>query len=110
MTDLSWSGWGTIVSILFALIPALFRFREVLVRLQDLITEVAGIVVLMVGLVLYAITVPQWLQVRTQMAQLGPGVESLLMLFFGSIGLMMMGGMLTLFGLLGRITASMRKK
>lgn len=108
MTDLGWSGWGTIISLLFALIPTLFRFREALIRLQDLITEIAGIVVLIGGLILYAVTVPQWVPIRAQMAQLGQGVESLLLLFFGSIGLMMLGGLLTVFGLLGRITARIK--
>ena len=110
MTDhLSWS-WGTIISILLALIPALLRFRDVLSKLQDLITEIAGIIVLVGGLVLYAVIMPHWLQLQAQMEQLGPGVESLPMLFYGSIGLIMLGAMLTLFGLLGRIMTSIRKK
>ncbi len=111
MTDLSWlSRWGTLISVLFALIPTLLRFRVVLVKIQDLIIEIAGIVVLLGGLVAYSIIVPQWLQFKAQMAQQGFEVESLPMVFFGSIGLMVLGGVLTLFGLIGRVTVSMKHK
>ena len=44
------------------------------------------------------------------MARLGQDVDNVPMFFFGSIGLMLLGGMLTLFGLVGRITASIKKK
>ncbi|TMI89282.1 MAG: hypothetical protein E6H00_10300 [Bacillati bacterium ANGP1] len=111
MTDpASWIGSNTIVTLLLALIPALFRFREILLKQQDLVTEIAGIIVLMGGLVLYAETMPQWLQIQAQMAKMGLEVEGLQMLFFGSLGLMTLGGLLTLFGLLGRIMGGMKRK
>jgi len=110
MTDPGWTGWNTVVSVLVALIPALFRFREVLLKSQDLVTEIAGIIVLMGGLVLYAETMPQWLQLQAQMAKMGLEVEGLQMLFFGSLGLMTLGGLLTLFGLLGRLSGGIKRK
>lgn len=110
MTDLSWSGWGTIVSVLLALIPAVIRFRDSLAKLQDLITEIAGIIVLLGGLFLYMVTVPRWLPIRAQMEGLGADVETVTMVFFGSIALISLGAMLTLFGLFGRITTSLRRK
>ena len=110
MTDPGWTGWNTVVSVLVALIPALFRFREVLLKSQDLVTEIAGIIVLMGGLVLYAETMPHWLQLQAQMAKMGLEVEGLQMVFFGSLGLMTLGGLLTLFGLLGRLSGGMKRK
>ena len=41
---------------------------------------------------------------------MGLEVEGLQMLFFGSLGLMTLGGLLTLFGLLGRIMGGMKRK
>ena len=113
MTDFSWSEWGriaSILSVLVALIPTVLRFRDALAKMQDLITEMVGIMLLMGGVVMYAATVPKWLVFQAQMARLGPEAQSLPMLFFGSMGLMTLGGMLTLFGLVGRITASLKKK
>jgi uncharacterized membrane protein YidH (DUF202 family) len=113
MPDLSWSGWSTVVSILVTLIPALYRFRDVLLKAQDLITETVGIIVLLGGLFVYAVTMPQWLQMQDQIARLsatsnptlGDDLRSLHTLFFGSIGLMLLGGLLIVFGLLGRALA-----
>jgi uncharacterized membrane protein YidH (DUF202 family) len=110
MPDLSWSTWGTVVSVLLTVVPALIRFREHLVKLQDLITETVGVVVLLTGAVLYMMTLPRWLPVRAQMERLGTDVESLTMIFFGSIVLTMLGTMLTLFGVVGRVSASLRRK
>jgi hypothetical protein len=119
--DLGWSGWSTVVSIIsifVALIPGVFRFRAVLSKWKDLISEIIGIVVLLGGLFLYSVTVPQWVQIQTQVTQLstnaspalGQEVQSLHTLFFGSIGLMMLGGLLTVFGLLGRMTTGTKRK
>ena len=118
MPDLNWSGWSTIISILAILVPALYRFRTVLSRSMDLITEIVGVVVLMGGLLVYSVTVPQWLQIQSQVQQLsantsptlGQELQSLHILFFGSIGVMMLGGLLTVFGLLGRMTPPAKKK
>ena len=113
MTDLGWYEWGriaSILSVLVALIPTVLRFRAALARMQDLITEIAGVVLLLGGVVLYSEIVPKWLQFQVQMARLGQDVENVPMFFFGSIGLMLLGGMLTLFGLVGRIAAGIKKK
>ena len=109
--DLGWSGWSTIISIIVALVPAVVRFRQVLQKSLDLITELVGIVVLLGGLFVYVTAMPQWVQIQDQLARLsatssptlGEEVQSLHILFFGSIGLMMLGGLLTLFGLMGRV-------
>jgi hypothetical protein len=119
--DLGWSAWSTIVtiiSIVLAVVPGLFRFRGVLSKWKDLIAEIIGIIVLLGGLLLYSVTVPQWVQIQSQMTQLstsatptlGQEVQSLHALFFGSIGLMMLGGLLTVFGLLGRMTTGAKRK
>jgi uncharacterized membrane protein YidH (DUF202 family) len=117
MLDLGWSGWSTIISIIVALVPAVFRFRQVLLKSQDLITELVGIVVLLGGLFVYVTAVPQWVQIQEQIARLstssptlGEEVQSLHLLFFGSIGLMILGGLLTLFGLMGRVMMGSKKK
>jgi uncharacterized membrane protein YidH (DUF202 family) len=113
MADFSWYEWGRIVSILsvlVALIPTVLRFRDALSKMQDLITEIAGVMMLLGGVLVYWAIVPKWMQFQAQMAKLGQDAESVPMFFFGSIGLMMLGGMLTLFGLVGRITASLKKK
>jgi uncharacterized membrane protein YidH (DUF202 family) len=110
MPDLSWSTWGTVVSVLLTVVPALIRFREHLAKLQDLITETVGVIILLTGSVLYMMTLPRWLPVRAQMERLGTDVESLTMLFFGSIVLTMIGTMLTLFGVVGRVSASLKRK
>jgi hypothetical protein len=61
--------------------------------------------------------VPQWSQIHAEIAELSgtatsgltEQVQTLYTLYFGSISLMMLGGLLTLFGLFGRM-ASARKK
>jgi uncharacterized membrane protein YidH (DUF202 family) len=121
MLGLSWSELGTIstvVSILLAVVPAVIRFRQVLVKESALITEVVGIIVLMGGLFVYVTAMPQWVQIQEQIARLsspagtsfGEDVQSLHILFFGSIGLMMLGGLLTMFGLVGRVMTGPTKK
>lgn len=120
MQGLSWSELGTIstiVSIMLAVIPAVVRFRGVLAKSSDLITEIVGIVVLMGGLFVYVTAMPQWVQIQDQLSRLSPSsgstlgedIQSLHILFFGSIGLMMLGGLLTLFGLVGRVMTSTKK-
>jgi uncharacterized membrane protein YidH (DUF202 family) len=110
MTDLSWSTWGTVISVILTVVPALVRFREHLAKLQDLITEIVGVLVLLTGSVLYMMTVPRWLPVRAEMERLGTDVESLTLLYFSSVALTMIGAILTLFGIVGRVTASLRRK
>ncbi len=118
MPDLSWPGWGIVVSVLLAVIPALMRFRDMLTRLKNLITEILGVIVLMSGLFLFVEAVPQWSQIQAEIAQLSanstPGldehVQTLYTLYFGAISLMMLGGLLTLFGILGRMTPTSKKK
>jgi uncharacterized membrane protein YidH (DUF202 family) len=121
MQGLGWSELGTIstiVSILLAVIPAVIRFRQALLKSIDLITEFVGIIVLIGGVFVYVSAMPQWVQIQDQIAllskqsgpTLGEEVQSLHILFFGSIGLMMLGGLLTLFGVLGRVMTGPKKR
>ncbi len=117
MLDIGWSGWSTIVSILLAVIPAVVKFRQVLSRSQDLITEFVGIIVLMGGLYVYVTAIPQWVQIQDQInrispnaSSLGQDIQSLHTLFFGSIGLMVLGGLLTMFGVVGRVMTGSKRK
>jgi uncharacterized membrane protein YidH (DUF202 family) len=117
MLDIGWSGWSTIVSVLLAVIPAVVKFRQVLLRSQDLITEFVGIIVLMGGLYVYVTAMPQWVQIQEQISRmssnsssLGQDIQSLHTLFFGSIGLMVLGGLLTMFGVVGRVMAGPKRK
>jgi uncharacterized membrane protein YidH (DUF202 family) len=96
--------------MLLTVVPALIKFREHLMKLQDLITEIVGVVFLLVGAVMYMITIPHWIPLRTQMERLGTDVESLVILYFGSIALTLMGAMLTVFGILGRVTATLKRR
>ena len=120
MPDLSWQGWSIVISVTLAVIPTLFRLWHVLAESKDLIVEVFGLIVLMGGVYLYTAAMPQWQQLQALIAQLsipsssglGQQIQTLPTLYFGSIGLMMVGGLLTLFGLFGRMTkiASITKK
>jgi hypothetical protein len=96
--------------MLLTAIPALIKFREHLLKIQDLIIEIVGVIVLLIGASMYMITVPQWIPVRAQMERLGQDVESLMILYFGSIVLTLTGAMFIMFGILGRVTASLKTK
>lgn len=112
MLGLGWSEWSTIstlFSILLALIPVVIRFRQVLVKLQDLITEFVGIIVLMGGLYVY-VTQDQIARLSVQSGVLGQEMQSVNILFFGAIGLMTMGGLLMLFGVVGRVMTDPKKR
>lgn len=94
--------------MLLTVVPALIKFREHLSKIQDLIIEIVGVVVLLIGAIMYMITVPQWIPLRAQMERLGADVESLMILYFGSIVLTLMGALFILFGILGRVTTSLK--
>ncbi len=118
MQDMSWLGWGlAAVCILAAVMMALLRLQNMLAKLKDLITEILGVVVLISGVFLYVVAVPQWSQIQAEIAELSgkataglsEQVQTLYTLYFGSISLMMLGGLLTLFGLFGRMTSARKK-
>ncbi len=117
MPTISWPGWGIVVGAVLAVIFILFRYRDTLLQLKNLITEIVGVIVLMSGLFLYATAVPQWLQMHDEIAQLAPPsapslsdhVQTLYTLYFGSISLMMLGGLLTAFAIFGRVASRAKR-
>jgi hypothetical protein len=118
MPDLSWFEWGLIACAVVVIVAAATRLQRVLAQLRGLITEIVGFVVLLSGGFLYAVAVPQWLRVQDELAQLSDRaaaglsdqVQTLYTLYFGSISLMMLGGLLTVFGIFGRMAVRPRKK
>jgi len=118
MPDLSWPGWGIAVSILLAIIPALKRLRDMLALLMNIIAEIFGVIVLISGLFLFVVTVPQRSQLQAEIAQLSanssPGLDELVKalstLYFGAIILMMVGGLITAFGILDLMISGAKKK
>lgn len=116
MPDLSWIEWGAVASVLLVITAVAWRFRPTLLHLRSLITEIVGIVVLLSGGFLYAVAVPQWLRVQDELTQLpdrsglSDQVQTLYTLYFGAISLMMLGGLLTVFGIFGRMASRKRKE
>lgn len=116
MPDLSWLEWGALVGILAIIVAVGVRLRIALIQLRSIIAEVVGVIVLLSGLFLYAVAVPQWLHVQDELAQLsgqqaglGEQVQTLYTLYFGAISLMMLGGLLTIFGIFGRMASRNRR-
>jgi len=117
MWHMSWLGWSlAAASLAVAAMLILLRLQDLLSKLKDLITEILGLIVLISGAFLYVVAVPQWSQIHVEIAQLSGNapsglteqVQTLYTLYFGSISLMMLGCLLTLFGVFGRMAA--RKK
>jgi len=117
IADLSWFEWGIIACGVAVIVAAAMRLQHFLVQVRSLITEIVGIVVLLSGGVLYAVAVPQWLRVQDELSQLSDRaaagltdqVQTLYTLYFGAISLMMLGGLLTVFGIFGRMAVRSRK-
>ncbi len=117
ITDLSWFEWGIIACVVAIIVAAAMRLQHFLVQVRSLITEIVGIVVLLSGGVLYAVAVPQWLRLQDDLSQLSDRaaagltdqVQTLYTLYFGAISLMMLGGLLTVFGIFGRMAVRSKK-
>lgn len=118
MPDFSWNGWGILVSIAVALIPALLKFREELTRAIDLVAEFIGLLGLLFGVFLYATTLPHFERLQLDLGRISaesPGLaaqqmQTLWTLYSGSIALMVLGGLLAVSGLLGRLHAGIRRR
>ncbi len=109
MSDPFAQDWARILSVTFTLIPAVYKYRGVLAKVTDLIAEGFGFLALVLGLYLYTNTLPQIQTVALQLSsEPSPGtaqhLQTLDLLYFGSIGLMVLGGLVSLFGLIGRLT------
>ena len=108
--DILGDPWGTLLTLTVILIPAIVRNRAELARYLDIISELFGLVVLTLGVILYSDTLPQWERFRANITQLSGEspmfaaeyLQTLTSLYFGSIALMVLGGLVALFGLLSR--------
>ncbi len=115
MPDLSQLDWAKILSISFTIIPAVYKYRGVLRKVTDVLAEAIGFMALIGGLYVYTRILPQVQEVATQL-KADPSVstaqhlQTLDMLYFGSIGLMVLGGLISVFGLIGRLEASIAAK
>lgn len=111
MPDLSQVDWAKVLSISFTIIPAVYKYRAVLRKITDVLAEAIGFMALIGGLYVYTRTLPE-VQVIVVQLKADPSVstaqhlQTLDMLYFGSIGLMVLGGLITVFGLIGRLEAS----
>ncbi len=111
MPDLSQVDWAKVLSISFTIIPAVYRYRGVLRKITDVLAEAIGFIALIGGLYVYTRTLPE-VQVVAIQLKADPSVstaqhlQTLDMLYFGSIGLMVLGGLITVFGLIGRLETS----
>ncbi len=118
IADLGWFEWGLIACVVAIIVAAALRLQRFLVQVRSLITEIVGIVVLLSGGFLYAVAVPQWLRVQDDLTQLSDRaavglsdqVQTLYTLYFGAISLMMLGGLLTVFGIFGRMAGRSKKE
>ncbi|MDQ7820017.1 MAG: hypothetical protein QN173_01830 [Armatimonadota bacterium] len=112
LPDLSQIDWAKLLSVSFTLAPAVYKYRGVLARVTDVLAEAVGLAALGGGVYVYTRTLPQIQQAVAQLAA-DPGLitaerlQTLDQLYFGSVGLMGLGGMLAVFGLIGRIGASL---
>ena len=110
MPDLSQVDWAKVLSISFTIIPAVYKYRGVLRKITDVLAETIGFMALIGGLYIYTRTLPE-VQVVAIQLKADPSVstaqhlQTLDMLYFGSIGLMVLGGLITVFGLIGRLEA-----
>ncbi len=109
MSDLLSQDWAKIITVSFTVIPAVYKYRGVLARVTDLIAEGFGFLSLVGGLYLYSNTLPHLTTVAMQMTSepsptTAQHLQTLDLLYYGSIGLMVLGGLVSLFGLIGRVT------
>lgn len=115
MSDLLSQDWVRIITISFTVIPAVYKYRGILARVTDLIAEGFGFLSIVGGLYLYSNTLPQITTVAIQMSSepspsTAQHLQTLDLLYFGSIGLMVLGGLVSLFGLIGRATRAVAPK
>lgn len=110
LNDIIGDPWGTLATLALTVIPAVIKYRAELTRFLDIITELFGLIVLAFGVIVYSETLPMWERFQANLGQLAADspaftaehLRTLHVLYSGSIALMVLGGVVALFGLLGR--------
>ena len=113
--DLSQVDWAKVISLSFTVVPVVYKYRGVLAKITDVLAEAIGFSALVGGLYVYTQTLPEIptaaLQFRSDPSVSGAEhIQTLDLLYFGAISLMVLGGLLTVSGLLGRFQASVRDR
>jgi len=113
--DLSQVDWAKIISLSFTIVPVVYRYRGVLTKITDVLAEAIGFTALVGGLYIYTRTLPE-IQIATIQWKVDPSlsaaehIQTLDLLYFGAISLMVLGGLLSVSGLVGRFQASVRDR
>ena len=113
--DLSQVDWAKIISLSFTIVPVVYKYRGVLTKITDVLAEAIGFTALVGGLYIYTRTLPE-IQIATIQWKVDPSlsaaehIQTLDLLYFGAISLMVLGGLLSVSGLVGRFQASVRDR
>jgi len=113
--DLSQVDWAKVISLSFTIVPVVYRYRGVLTKITDVLAEAIGFTALVGGLYIYTRTLPE-IQIATIQWKVDPSlsaaehIQTLDLLYFGAISLMVLGGLLSVSGLVGRFQASVRDR
>lgn len=115
MPDLGQVDWAKWVSLSFTILPVVYKYRASLRKVTDILAEAIGFSALVGGLYVYTRVFPE---VHTAAAQLqvdpslslADHVRTLDLLYFGSIGLMVLGGLVSIFGLIGRLEIALHDR
>ncbi len=115
MPDLSQVDWAKWISISFTIIPVVYKYRAALRKVTDLLAEAIGFTALVGGVYIYTRVFPEVHQATAQLRadpslSLADYVRTLDLLYFGSIGLMVLGGLVSVFGLIGRLESALRER
>jgi len=113
--DLSQVDWAKVISLSFTIVPVVYKYRGVLTKITDVLAEAIGFSALVGGLYIYTRTLPE-IQIATAQWKVDPSlsaaehIQTLDLLYFGAISLMVLGGLLSVSGLVGRFQASVRDR
>jgi hypothetical protein len=115
MPDIFAGDWAKIVSVSFTVVPFVWKYRGVLAKITDILAEGFGLAAMVGGLYLYTDTLPQMQTIAVQLSadpspSMAEFVRTLSLLYYGSVGLMGLGGLVSLFGLIGRFTHAVTPK
>ncbi len=115
MPDLSQVDWAKVISLSFSIIPVVYKYRASLRKVTDVMAEAIGFIALVGGLYVYTRTLPEVQTVAIELkadpsVSLADHLRTLDLLYFGSIGLMVLGGLVSVFGLIGRLEATLRDR
>ena len=113
--DLSQVDWAKVISLSFTIVPVVYKYRGVLTKITDVLAEAIGFTALVGGLYIYTRTLPE-IQIATVQWKVDPSlsaaehIQTLDLLYFGAISLMVLGGLLSVSGLVGRFQAGVRDR